>query len=68
VLKITLDQRDGRKALVLRSPLNAFPLRLYADAPMRFFTLTGATFAFSAEPNERATQVQFGDATFSRIP
>jgi CubicO group peptidase (beta-lactamase class C family) len=67
VLIITLEERAGRNALVLRSALNAFPLPLYPEAPMRFFTLTGAAFTFVRKCDE-VNAVQFAGTTFRRVP
>ena len=65
VLELTLS--SNRKELVLRSPLNNFPALLYPESRMRFFTLTGETFVFSADEKGRGTQVKLGDIAFKRV-
>ncbi|MBV9103994.1 MAG: beta-lactamase family protein [Candidatus Eremiobacteraeota bacterium] len=67
-LQVSLHQSAGAPALVLQSPLNFGEERLYAEAPLRFFTLSGGSLVFSRGAHGRVTSVQAAGATFQRVP
>lgn len=56
----------GSPALYLRSSIDDFPWRLYASAPLRLFTLSGAKFEFFRGPDGRITSLRWAGATFER--
>ena len=69
---VTLDVVIGRDAgepvLLVNSPLlGSVPSRLYAQTPLRYFTLGGATLDFARGKNGRAATVGIGTAIFTRV-
>jgi CubicO group peptidase (beta-lactamase class C family) len=67
-LTVTTEKNNGANALILRSSLDGFPLQLYGEAPLHFFTLNGGSLVFLRGGNGKVRSVQVGDTTFDRIP
>lgn len=67
-IDVTLRQIGGRPALFLRSSLNSGESRLYAQAPLRLFTLTGAELEFLPGANGRIASLKALGAVFQRLP
>ncbi len=69
--RVTLDFRmresGGSPSLFLRSSIDASESRVYGEAPLRFFTLVGDSFAFARGAGGRVTSVRAGDTTFERV-
>ncbi len=66
-LKVTTGQSAGAPALFLRTSLDNVANRLYADAPLRFFTLSGGSLMFSRGANGGASSVEAIGTKFERI-
>ena len=68
-LEVTIGRSGGAPALFLRSPLDGgFQQRLYAEAPLQFFTLSGGSLEFSRGDGGRVTSVQAAGTKFERVP
>lgn len=62
----------GRNILSLRlsyneHPAQLYPAQLYAEAPLRFFTLGGASLVFKRNGEGRVASVQIGNTVFERL-
>lgn len=66
-LKVTIGQSAGASALFLRTSLDNVESRLYAEAPLRFFTLSGGSLVFSRGAGGRASSVEAIGTKFERI-
>jgi CubicO group peptidase (beta-lactamase class C family) len=67
-LAVTTRQSDGAPALFLRSSLDGFESRLYAERSSRFFTLGGASLQFVSGADGRVRAVRAAGVTFERLP
>jgi CubicO group peptidase (beta-lactamase class C family) len=67
-LDVTLGKSQGAPALFLRSSLDGFEHEMYAETPTRFFTLNGASLAFSRETPAKAMSVEAEGTRFERLP
>jgi CubicO group peptidase (beta-lactamase class C family) len=65
-LDVTIGRSGGEPALLLRTSLESVESRLYAEAPLRFFTLSGGSLAFSRGAGGRASSVEALGAKFER--
>lgn len=65
-LKVSSGSANGAPALFVRSSLDSFAWRLYAEAPLRLFTLTGTEFEFERGLGARVTSLRWGGQTFER--
>ncbi len=63
-LAVSAASANGAPALFVRSSLEGFAWRLYAEAPLRLFTLTGAEFEFKRGSGSRITSLRWAGATF----
>ncbi len=67
-LAVTIGKRGGAQELFVRSSFDSSPSRLYAEASLHFFTLTGASLVFSRDEHGRVTSVLLGDTKLERLP
>ena len=67
-LAVTTRESNGVTALFLRSSLDGFESRLYAEEPTRFFTLGGTSLQFVRGPRGEVTAVRAAGVTFERLP
>jgi CubicO group peptidase (beta-lactamase class C family) len=68
-LEVTAGQSNGTPALFVRSPLGGpFPQRLYGEAPLTFFTLSGISLVFSRGEGGRATTLEVSGTKYERAP
>ena len=65
-LDVTIGPSAGAPALSLRTSLESVDRRLYAQAPLRFFTLSGGSLEFSRGAGGRVTSVEALGAKFDR--
>ena len=69
---LAVTQAPGGHALSLRMSFNGHPAQLhaaqlYAEAPLRFFTLGGASLVFKRTADGRVGSVQIGNTVFERL-
>lgn len=67
-LDVTIGRSGGVPALSLRTSLESPESRLYAAAPLRFFTLSGGSLEFSRGTGGRASSVDMIGTKFQRVP
>ena len=67
-LAVTTEESDGATALILRSSLDGFPLQLYAQAPLEFFTLSGGSLVFARGTGGKVDSVEAIGTKFDRVP
>lgn len=67
-LDVTVRLADGPPALFLRTSLDNVESRLYAETPLRLFTLNGGLLTFVRGADGRVTSVEAIGTTFTRVP
>jgi CubicO group peptidase (beta-lactamase class C family) len=67
-LYVTIGRAGGEQALFLRTSLDAFQSRLYAESPLNLFTLNGASLAFGHGNRGRVTSLLISGVKFERVP
>ena len=69
ILEVTAGQTDGVPALFVRSRLGGgITQRFYAEAPLTFFTLSGASLVFSRGGDGRVTSLEVSGTKYDRAP
>ncbi|MBV8197713.1 MAG: hypothetical protein JO263_06240 [Candidatus Eremiobacteraeota bacterium] len=71
-IDVTMAPANGRQALFVGMSFDNYPAQLYfaqlyPEAPLRFFTLEGASLLFKTNGAGRIASVQFGGSTFARL-
>jgi hypothetical protein len=67
-MQVTIERNAGASALFLRSSLDKIPTKLYAEGPLRFFTLNGASLVFVRDAGGHAISLQTAGMTLRRRP
>jgi CubicO group peptidase (beta-lactamase class C family) len=67
-MQVTIERNAGASALFLRSSLDKIPTKLYAEGPLRFFTLNGASLVFVRDAAGHAISLQTAGMTLRRRP
>jgi CubicO group peptidase (beta-lactamase class C family) len=67
-LYVTIGRVGGEQALFLRTSLDTFQSRLYAESPLNLFTLSGASLAFRRSNGGRVTSLLTSGVKFERVP
>lgn len=67
-IDVRVGRADGKPALFLRTSLDSVESRLYAETPLRLFTLNGGLLTFVRGADGRVTSVEAIGTTFTRVP